>query len=171
MTGTVEVVGLRELERKLQALGDLPAIRRAGREALRAGGRPMLDAVIAGAPDDPATGPGKYLKQSIKMATGRAQRSAGGEQVWVVIGIDVNVDPPQVVRRKRGSGSYRDPGVAGVGPMIEFGTAEMAAQPFFRPAWDEHKSGTTLLVGRALGPAIEVQAQRLAARSPSTGSG
>lgn len=164
MNGSVKVEGLRALERKLHQLGDLPAVRRAGRKALRAGGAPMVASAKQFAPDDPVTGPDLHLRASIKMATGRRERGDDGDQVWVVIGIDANVDPPVLRRRKDGRGSYRDPGVAGVASIIEFGRAGVPAAPFFRPAWDAHKAGATAIVGRALGPAIETEAAKLAAR-------
>ncbi|XUU60644.1 HK97-gp10 family putative phage morphogenesis protein [Erythrobacter sp. HA6-11] len=165
MSVSVKIDGGRELERQLRQLGDLRAVRRAGRAALRKGGKPMLETARMLAPDDPATGPGKFLRQSIKMATGRRERGEDGDQVYVVIGIDQNVDPARYISRKSGQGTYRDPGVAGVSVIIEFGRPGVPAQPFMRPAFDQHAQGAILLTARSLGPEIEREAAKLAKRA------
>ncbi len=157
---TIRVEGLAALEQALRKLGDQPAIRRAGRAALREGGKPMMETARRLAPDDPATGIGQFLQASIKMATGRGDRGDDGDQVFVVIGIDHSLDPP-VFRPRQGGGTYRDPGVAGVSGIIEFGRPGVAAKPFMRPAFDQHAAATPALVGRALGPAIEKEAAKL----------
>lgn len=160
----ISVKGLAELERSLAKLADQPAIRRAARAALREGGRPMMEAARRLAPDDPATGAGNFLRDSIKMATARGDRGEDGDQVFVAIGIDSSRDPAVYRPRKSGQGSYRDPGVAGVSGIIEFGRSGVAARPFMRPAFDQHAPGTPALVGAALGPAIEKEAAKLARR-------
>jgi HK97 gp10 family phage protein len=161
---TIRIEGLADLERQLSALGDLKAIRRVGRAALREGGRPIMETARSLAPDDPATGSGNYLRASIKMATGRGDRGDDGDQVFVVIGIDRSIDPPVMRPRADGSGSYRDPGVAGVAGIIEFGRPGVAARPFMRPAFDQHALAVPGIVAAALGPAIEKEAAKLAKR-------
>jgi HK97 gp10 family phage protein len=161
---SIRVEGLQALERQLRALGNQPAIKRAGRAALREGGKPMMETARSLAPDDPATGSNLYLRASIKMATGRGDKGDDGDQVYVVIGIDRSIDPPVMRPRANGSGSYRDPGVAGVAGIIEFGRSGVPARPFMRPAFDQHALAVPGIVAAALGPAIEKEAAKLAKR-------
>lgn len=146
----------------LKALGDSRAAARAGRAALTEAAKPFVATAKALVPVDK----GK-LKESIKVANGKRERGDDGDQVSVVIGIDIEVDPPRIVSRADGQGSYRDPGVAGVSVIQEF-DLEHGGNPFMRPAWDQNKGSAPAEVGRALGPAIEAEAGRLARRRGNT---
>jgi HK97 gp10 family phage protein len=156
MTVTVDLKGFRELEAKLRALADSKEVKRAGREALRKAAEPIRDQAKALAPKDIHN-----LEKSIKTA---ATRGLKGDAAGVTIGIDRNVDPPVYRGRKRGKGSYRDPGVAGNAVIQEFGSERMAANPFMRPAWDAEKDATPRRIADALGTAIERAARRIARR-------
>lgn len=159
MTETFAFAGERAIEEALRNLGSPTSTKRAGRAALREAGEPLRALIEQMAPEDAGD-----LKRSIKMAPGKRDRSEDGDQAIVVIGIDKSVQPARYLPRKRGKGAYRDPGVAGVGPIKEFGDADEGAQPFFRPAWEAMKGGLPARIGRSLGPAIETEARRLAQR-------
>lgn len=160
MKATVEFQGGLDLDRALAELGDSPAIRRAARQALRQAAAPMRDSAKAKAPKDEGN-----LAESVKIATAKADKGDAGDQVAVVIGIDANVQPAVYVPRKSGDGYYRDPGVAGVSVIKELGTESEPAEPFMRPAWEEHAGATPARVGAALWPAVVREAKRLARKA------
>lgn len=179
MTVTVKVEGAAALEKSLRLLGDAPAARRTAQRALRQALEPVREQAVQLAPDDPATGSGKFLRESIKIGTAKRSRVNRGQaaiedtadQVWMVLGIDQGVDPPVERPRQRGEGSYRDPGVAGVSVIIEFGRDGVAAVPFMRGAWDAQKAVLPARAGAVLGPEIEKTAARLAKKRLSPVSG
>lgn len=160
MTVTVDFEGWREIEALMRGLADAPAVKRAGRGALREAAKPIIATAKRMSPKDVGN-----LEESIKQATAKRDRGDDGDQVAIVIGIDSSVQPPRYIGRKTGKGAYRDPGVAGVGPIKEFGTEHEPAHPFFRPAWDQHKDATPSRIAEALGPAIEKEAAKLAKRA------
>lgn len=162
MSVSVKITGGPALTAALRELGDLKQVRRAAQGALRKVLTPMRDTAKSLAPDDAASGPNKFLRESIKIAVGKKPRGQRGEdQVWMVLGLDLNVDPSSD-KPRRGGGTYRDPGVAGVGPIIEFGRDGVAPVPFMRGAWDAHKDAAPQQIADQLGPAIEAAARRLA---------
>lgn len=163
---SIKVKGAGEIVSAMRELGDQKAMRRAMRGALRGAAKPMLAMAKAGVPVDKGD-----LKRSLKIATAKRQRG-DRDKFGVVLGIDVNEQPATYrVRktdsggRKKGSGKggyYRDPGVAGVGPMIEFGTPQEPPVPFMRRAFDALGEQTIRLFGRLAGPAIEKEAAKIA---------
>lgn len=155
-----EFKGGKELERALRELGDPMTARRIGLLALRKGAEPMRDKAKVLVPKDQ-----QDLEQSIKIATARKSKGGDKDEVTVLIGIDAAVQPAVEVARKSGDGTYRDPGVAGVGPLQEFGADDMPANPFMRPAYDAEKNATPDRVGREMWPAIQRAAARLAKRA------
>lgn len=162
MKATFTFAGGQEAAALLRSLQDSRAITRAARAALREAAQPFVATAQGLAPVDK----GK-LRESVKVAAGKRQRGEDGDQVSVVIGIDTSVQPPEVVARSDGKGSYRDPGVAGVAVIQEF-DLEHGGNPFMRPAWDQNKGSAADEVGRALGPAVEAEAARLARRRGNT---
>lgn len=158
----VEVEGLSDLQAALRDLGEPKVIKRVLRTILRKAGKPMLEKARAGVPVDQGD-----LKRSVKMAAAKGEK-ADAPQFGVVIGIDANEQPAQIITRKRGSrgrgGTYRDPGVAGTGPITEFGTPSQPAQPFMRPAFDTEGEATIRRFGELAGPEIERAAARIARR-------
>jgi len=153
----IEVSGLSDLQASLRELGDPKAVRTALRAALRKAAAPMLAAAKNRVPIDKGD-----LKRSVKIAAAKGERP-DSPQFGVVIGIDANVQPARNVVRKGGrGGTYRDPGVAGVAPITEFGTADQSAQPFMRPAFDTEGEATIRRFGEVAGPEIERVAARLA---------
>ena len=164
MTISVKFENAKEIERMLAELGDQKAMRRAVRAALREAGAPMMELARNLAPFDQGD-----LKRSIKMATAKRARGQDPDQFGIVIGIDTNEQPAREVPRKTKSGqgkggTYRDPGVAGAGPIIEFGRPGVAAKPFFRPAFDAEGEKTIKRFGEVAGPAIEKEAAKLASK-------
>jgi HK97 gp10 family phage protein len=130
LNGTVRIEGLAGLDKALRELGNAVTARRIGRKALEAGLEPIRAMASALAPDNPET------SGNLKIAIGKTiHRAKTEDQLWGSVGIDKSVDPPRMVARKSGKGSYRDPGVAGNAVMQELGTGKMPANPFMRPAW------------------------------------
>jgi HK97 gp10 family phage protein len=157
----IEVEGLTDLQTALRELGDPRAIKTALRASLRKAARPMLEAARARVPVDKGD-----LKRSVKIAAAKGERLDSLE-FGVVIGIDANEQPARYVVRKTKSdggrgGTYRDPGVAGVAPITEFGRPGQAAEPFMRPAFDTEGEATIRRFGEVAGAEIERVATRLA---------
>lgn len=130
----VDFKGGKELEAALRSLGKRVTAKNVAKRALTKAAEPIRDRAKSLAPDDPATGAGKYLRDSIKAAPGKRSR---GDRVWALVGIDSDVDPDKYVQRKNGRGDYRDPGVAGVAGIMEFGAParNIPPHPFLGPAW------------------------------------
>lgn len=155
----IEVEGGLEIAAALEALGNPRAVRTTLRRALRDAAQPMLDAAKGKVPVDKGD-----LKRSIKMAAAKGEK-LDGDSFGIVIGIDSNEQPAKTVVRKTRSGkgaTYRDPGVAGVGPITEFGRPGEAAQPFMRPAYDAEGEATIRRFNDQALATIEKTAARLA---------
>lgn len=120
--------GVEELERKMKALPDR-FTKRAMRRALRKGANIIRDAARNSAKqiDDPETREMIAKNVSVQNGGSRRERRAGGPMVRVGI---------------RGGARHRDDASLDSLPgkntthwrWIEFGTSEMRAQPFMRPA-------------------------------------
>lgn len=162
----IKVDGLAELQAALAELGAPRAIKTALRGGLSKAARPMLEAIRSKVPVDTGN-----LKRSLKMAAAKGEKP-DSPQFGIVIGIDSNEQPAEYKVRKTKSGGnrkgagkggyYRDPNVAGHGPMIEFGTPRQAAQPFMRPGFDQEGESTIRRFGEVAGAEIERVAARLA---------
>lgn len=157
----IEVDGLSDLQAALRELGDPKAVRTALRATLRTAGKPMLEKIRGKVREDKGD-----LKRSVKMAAAKGEKPDSPE-FGIVIGIDANEGPARIVARKTRSnrgkgGTYRDPGVAGVAVIEEFGRPGEAANPSFRPAFDEEGEGTIRRFAEEAGPIIERTAARLA---------
>ena len=157
----IEVEGGLEIQSALQELGDPRAVRTALRASLRKAAKPMAEKIRSKAREDKGN-----LRRSVKMAAAKGERPDSPE-FGIVIGIDANEEPARYVTRKtrsnRGKGGvYRDPGVAGVAVIEEFGRPGEAANPFFRPGFDAEGEPTIRRFGAEAGPIIEKTAARLA---------
>jgi len=157
----ITVSGATDLQAALRELGDPRSIRVALRAALRAAARPMLDAVKSRVPVDQGD-----LQRSIKMAAAKGEKP-DSPQFGIVIGVDINEQPAKIVVRKTRSdngrgGTYRDPGVAGTGPITEFGRPGQPATPMFRPAFDTEGDATIRRFSEVAGAEIERVAVRIA---------
>ena len=153
-------VNTRGLEAALRELGNKVTARNVGQRAVVKAGEPIRDMAKMLAPDDPKTGAGKYLKDSIKVAP---RKSRDRDQVWASVGIDASVDP-ESYKPRQGGGTYRDPGVAGVSVMMEFGVParNIPPKPYLRPAWDANKVATPQRMADMVWVEIEKAAQRAA---------
>jgi hypothetical protein len=157
----IEVSGLADLQASLRALGEPRAIRSALRGALRAAALPMRDAIKNGVSIDK----GDY-RRSIKIAAAKGERLDSPE-FGIVIGVDINEQPATIVTRKTKSdngrgGTYRDPGVAGVAVIDEFGRPGQSANPAFRRGFDAEGEATIRRFAQVAGIHIERLAARLA---------
>ncbi|MDG6079755.1 HK97 gp10 family phage protein [Erythrobacter litoralis] len=159
MTPTFKFEGGKAIEKALRELGDPKVVRRVGLFGLRKAAEPMRDAAKRNAPKDVGD-----LEKSVKIAAAKRQRGSDGDEAKVLIGIDQSVQPPKEVARKNGGGTYRDPGVAGVSVIKEFGAPEKGqkAEPFMRPAFDSEKAATPQRVADEIWPAIKRAAARKA---------
>lgn len=156
MTFTIKVEGLAELDQALFELGDALQARNAGKRALMTGAAPMVAAIQRLAPKEQG-----FLAESVEAQPARRNR---GDLATVLIGINPAVKPTVTVPREeegQRTGPVEDLGVAGVGPIQEFGTPKMAANPFFRPGFDAEAAATVGRVGDALRPEIEEAARRV----------
>lgn len=164
----VSIKGGRETEAALRALGNQITARNVGRRGLRLAAEPIVTAAKHLAPDDPETGAGKYLVESIKTGPGRSRDK---DQIWQRIGIDASGDPARYINRQDGNGSYRDPGVAGVSVMMEFGVAarNIAPHPFMRPAWDMNKNATPQRIADSVRLEVDKAAARAARKKARQG--
>lgn len=162
MTIRIKVENAAAIQQALAELGDQKAMRAAVKDALRQAAEPMAALARALVPVDKGD-----LKRSIKIGPRKRAKGEDPDTFGVKIGIDANEQPAVLVTRKTRSaggkgGTYRDPGVAGVGPITEFGRPGEAAKPFMRPAFDAEGEKTIQRFGQTAGPAIEKQAARLA---------
>lgn len=157
MTVSVKIEGLAEMEAALAELGSPSTARRVGQRALIAAAAPMVQTIQALAPKDRMN-----LERSIKAQPSSFGRRDG--RASVVIGIDSSVKPTVSRPTKSGTGTAIDLGVGGYSVMQEFGTVNMAANPYMRPGFDAEAEATIRRVGDTLGPEIEKSAARLAKR-------
>lgn len=168
----VTITGGKELEAAFAQLKDGATRRRTADRALRKAAVMIRDRAKELAPDDPATGTGKYLRESIKIgkARGGLQRSENsGSYVTTFIGIDASVLPPKPSsRRKTKKGAAKlGGGVATYSILMENGTSSHPAQPYMRPAWEQTREGALqaiVTITRAEIDATAARAARKAAR-------
>jgi HK97 gp10 family phage protein len=123
------VEGADAIVAKLKKLADRPA-RNALRRALRKGARPIRDAARNNAKriDDPESR--EQIWKNIAIAAGgkRREREEGGVVMRVGVQGGARFNPNADGPGGNTSGYWR---------FVEFGTSEMAAQPFLRPAGAE----------------------------------
>lgn len=123
----MKLTGFAELEKELASLANAATMRRVATRALQVAAEPIRDEAKRLAPDDPATGEGKYLVESIKIgrAAGVQQKLGNsGTQVSTFVGIDGSVKPAKPSTRrmtKKGTGKPGG-GVAAYSIMMEQGT-------------------------------------------------
>lgn len=142
MAATMKLSGFKELEAELKTLGSNATSRRVAERALNRAAAPIVVEAKRLAPDDPATGMGNYLVESIKVGRARAKqhRAANtGQSVVVFIGIDGSVKKPRNSKTKktrRGDAKQSGGGVAAYSIFTEMGTVTHKAQPYMRPAFE-----------------------------------
>lgn len=168
----IEVDGALDIKAALEELGDPKVVRRLVRRLIKIAAQPMVDKARELAPVDEGN-----LQASIKVEAGKSDRRTPGV-TSLILGIDSEVQPavyyprqkPRKAKtRKFRSGRvpviasmWRDPGVAGVAWIKEFGTPTKAATPFMRPAYDAEGDATIERFAQLAGPEIEKTAARIA---------
>lgn len=143
----VFVEGLSELDRRLGLLPEATAknvLRRVGRKALE----PFDEAWRARAPHLSGQLEGSG---SVGSKLSRSQRREHERENFVEV--------------------FAGPGPNPQAVQQEFGNANMAAQPFARPAWDETKDKVLDLVKAELGAEIDKAAKRLAKKALKASGG
>lgn len=156
----MELVGARELEAALMGLGQDRLIKATMRRALLKASQPAAATARRLAPGGPySTG---RMKAKIAASTTLARRQRRGQ------GYKYN---PNVAYVWIGAGS-RGPGTLtefGTGPRWQKKTGKFVgaspAQPFLRPAWDQHKHQILEDFSKELWIQIDKSAKRLARRS------
>ena len=134
----VKVEGLKELEK---ALSELPVAtrRNVAKRALMEAAKPMVD----------------EAKQRAPVLSGHLQTS-------VTSGKPLSRRQRKEHQRKSDLEVFVGPDAAPQGVMQEFGTVDHPAQPFLRPAFDNHVQAAIRTVGGILGREIEKAAARIA---------
>lgn len=143
MSITMKVEGLKEVKTALRQLPDATA-KNVIRRVLRKAGQPIADRARELAPVDEGD-----LKDSIAVSTKlsksqrRKHRKGGKDDVEVFVGAGPH---PQA-------------------HLQEFGTSEFPAQPFMRPAWDQHKRAALDGIKDGMWAEIRKAAERLARKA------
>lgn len=146
---TVRVEGLRELDRALKELPKSVA-RNTLRGVLKKRAKPLADAMVANAPDDPETG-GNDLRSSIGVSTKLSRRQA------------------KLHRREHRDDKAFAEVFVGAGPLpqahlTEYGGPNNSPVGWGRAAWDVNKGDILDGIKTDLGQAIDKAATRLAKR-------
>jgi HK97 gp10 family phage protein len=136
--------------------------RKGGRSALRKAAKLIADKAKEGAAriDDPETGRSIAANIAIRWDGRRFKRTGD-------LGFRVGVQHGAVIKTK----GNPDPGVNGPTPhfrLIEFGTANMAAQPFLRPALANNISQATSVFVAAYEKAIDAAIKRAAKKAAAS---
>lgn len=140
---SIRIDGLRELD---AALAELP--KATGKNVLRRTGVRALAPVIADAKQRVPVDDGD-LRDSLKVTTRLSKRQQ-------------RLNAKAVAEGKASVQLYAGAAALPHAHLVEFGTANMAPQPFMRPAWDANKDQVLQLIKDELGGEIEKAAARLA---------
>lgn len=174
------IEGYEEMERALQELGRRTGLATIYR-VLEKVGAPIRDDMREMAP----VGHGN-LKESIRMIRASAERQRMGKAAFNKVKNtggsvgDARAAARSTIRELNATGAIAEviigPGRHPQGMWAEFGTGErfhedgsatgvMPAQPYIRPAWDQHSTGLEAKIANLLGAEIEKSARRVAARA------
>lgn len=135
---SVDVQGLEAMNRKLRSLSQ-KGVRNAMRRILKKGGNEIRDAARANARrfDDPRTRAAIWQNIVVNAGSVKRERKAGGPMVRVGVMGGARMGGTVAYGNNK---TNRDLGIVGQEysvahwRFLEFGTSEMAAQPFMRPA-------------------------------------
>lgn len=137
---TVKLEGFRELDASLRELTSRATAKNVARRALKKAAEPIDD-----------------------MASRLAPRLTGRLSVSVITGTQLT--PSQRRGINRNSVEVYVGTVLSRGRYNEFGTINMAANPFMRPAWDAKQDEALLIIRHELAVEIEKAAQRAARKA------
>lgn len=147
MTTRVKIEGLAELQTVLRELPDATA-KNVVRRILRKRGEPIAEAARQRAPYDQGD-----LKDSIAVGTRLTKRQRR---------LHRKIDPSDIE-------VYIGPGSLPQAHLQEFGTQEIPAQPFMRPAWDRNRESVLHNLRVDLWNEIQKAAGRLARKRAKRG--
>ena len=142
-----KVKGLKDLEKRLQALGKHTTAKAVARRVLKQAGKPIAETASRLAPDDPST-VGADLKESIVVSTtlNKSQRRSMRKVSKSAVEVHVGTNDPAGIQQ-------------------EFGNVNHGPQPFMRPAWDSQKRNALKIITENMGEEIDKTARRLAKRA------
>jgi len=160
MADAVAIKGLDEILRKMKALGG-KQINNAGRRALRRGANVVRKAAIQNAKslDDPESEE-KIWKNIAVVGGGKRERELGGPMMRVGV--------RGGAKSKKGGGSF-EVGGSKDNPggdtwywrLLEFGTSEIPARPFLRPALANNVEAATNVIASALSTELDKEIAKL----------
>lgn len=159
---TIKVRGLDEVEEVLDQLPDRVS-RNVLTASLRLGARVIAKAAAENLRASPSVDSG-LLSVSI---TSRARRKSKGGRAVVSVGAARKA--VQVRRKGRAESVKAVP--SRYAHLVEFGTKNMPAEPFMRPALDEKAVEAIRVIGEAMAKRIDAEAAKLAAGKISFATG
>lgn len=170
----IGTTGTKELEVAFSQLANGAAKRRTAMRALQKAAEVVRDKAKELAPDGPDTGPGKFLRESIKIgkAKGYANKEGNSKSlVTTFVGIDGSVLPskPSTKRTAKNGTARVGGGVATYSVLVENGTATHPAQPYMRPAWEQTREQAVQAIIEIAGTEIERTAARAARKAAKKG--
>ena len=153
MADDFKLEGLDAAMAKLRALGDQKKIKRAVRAASTKAMRSVRDAARAGAMRlDDAHSPELIAKN---IATQYSSRQSKGDKVVVRVGVRGGARKMEKYGEFKGKGGGNPGGDTFYWRFLEFGTQNMAARPFMRPALEANQEKVSAEFTEYLGPAID----------------
>lgn len=162
MAEVIQVLGLKELEKKLLALGEEYGYRAAAkpvRAALRKGAQVIQRSAIANI--HPHYKSGTLEGNIIVTSQGRAK--PGLIDVKVTVRAKAKAYKPNARNRKSGKigANYKDYGPLYYARFLEFGTSKMRAYPFLTPAFEANKGTVPGMIRDFLAIEIEKSVKKL----------
>lgn len=166
----VDITGGKELEAAFSQLVNGATKRRTALRALQKAAEIVRDKARELAPDDPATGAGTYLRESIRVGKPKGEPQKSGNQgtlVTTFVGIDGSVLPPKPSsKRTTKKGSAKEGGgVATYSILVENGTATHPAKPYMRPAFEQTQNEAIQSIMEIATKEIERTAARAARKA------
>lgn len=154
MRATVQFKGGAELQRTLLSMRVNDA-RGAGRAALRKAARVIANAAKANVPVREGR-----LKRAIAISVNKARYNSDEIRAKVYLKFDGTYRPSKTKRARYNYQIGSNPKVYGA--FIEFGTENMRARPFLRPAWEAVGGQMSLdLIGKQLWVEIDKRQRKL----------
>jgi len=151
------VIGSKELEALLKKLPERVA-EKVTLGALRTGGRVIAKAARDSVRASPAVDSG-MLEKSI---TTRTRKSGRAKSAPKIVSVGVARKTAMVVRKGRKKATKASP--ARYAHLVEFGTENMPAEPFLRPAVELKGEEAIKRIMEALGRGVDREARKLAGK-------
>jgi len=148
----VEVKGLRELGKALKDLGNAVGLK-VSRGATAAGARVVRKQAVANIEAAPSIETGSLRDAVIVKRAGRGESSLTSEHLVTVRGRGKPYN-------KKGQRIARAPHAH----LVEFGTVNMPAEPFLRPAYEQKKGDAVTAIAEQLAKGIDRAAKKVAVK-------